>query len=37
VKRDDPDGNVLTGLAIGALLSVPVWMAVWLLVKYWLG
>jgi hypothetical protein len=37
MKRKDSDGNGLAGLAFGALLSAPVWMALWALVRYWLG
>lgn len=37
MRREEPDGNVLAGLAFGALLSAPVWMAALALVRYWLG
>jgi len=37
MRREEPDGNVLAGLALGALLSAPVWMAVWALVRFLRG
>lgn len=35
--RDERDGNVLAGLAFGALLSAPFWLAVWAVIRFWPG
>jgi hypothetical protein len=37
MRGDDADGNVLAGLAFGALLSAPIWLAAWWLVRWCLG
>lgn len=37
MRREEPDGNVLAGLAFGMLLSAPVWVTLWLLFKFCLG
>jgi len=37
MRREERDGNVLAGLAFGALLSAPFWLAVWALIRFWSG
>jgi len=37
MRREEPDGNVLAGLAFGMLLSAPVWVTLWLLFEFCLG
>jgi len=34
MRRDEPEGNALVGLVYGALLSAPVWLAVWALFRW---
>jgi len=37
LRRRGEDGNALAGLAFGALLSAPFWLAVWWLIRHWPG
>lgn len=37
MRREDAGGNGLAGLVIGALLSAPVWLAVWWLIRFMFG